>query len=548
MLSAIVGLLLAVRFAYSSPVDYDVVLAGNFGEPRPNHFHCGIDIKTGGVEGKKLSAISDGYVSRITVGLNGFGNALYITHPDGNVSVYCHLKSFAPRITKELRKWQYANGASIADVRLAPSVCPVARGQFVAVSGNTGASSAPHLHLELHDAKNGHIKDPLDVIGWAVNDSQPPIAHAFMAYPVKGEGVFDGSPIKRSYGFSSHELPHRFTAWGKVGFGIWANDYMEATYNRYGVRETALFVDGEEVFRSTVDNLPPMFNRQINYLFDYDHYCRYGVWYARSFILPGVTMPFVSADCSRGIVEFSEERDYHIEYRLSDYFGNTAVYKFVVTGERTDFGTPKRAASCVAVRYDRLSRVSMPGCLLVLPRGTLAEDITLAPRRLDCPSSFSPNYLFCDKVMPLMSWAELSIAVAGTVSRSEKLYIETSDGRYCGGAYHNGWVTASVRELGVAYHIANDDTPPEITPLSRGRWNADKTIRYKIADSGSGLKSFKGYVDGCFVLFERLDKSNVVVCDLECTPVRRTGKRHEIKLEVVDNRNNTAVVKDNILY
>ena len=29
---------------YSSPVNYDVVLAGNFGEPRPNHFHGGVDV------------------------------------------------------------------------------------------------------------------------------------------------------------------------------------------------------------------------------------------------------------------------------------------------------------------------------------------------------------------------------------------------------------------------------------------------------------------------------------------------------------------------
>ena len=31
--------------AYESPVDYDITLAGNFGEPRPFHFHGGIDVK-----------------------------------------------------------------------------------------------------------------------------------------------------------------------------------------------------------------------------------------------------------------------------------------------------------------------------------------------------------------------------------------------------------------------------------------------------------------------------------------------------------------------
>ena len=66
---------------YQSPVDYDIVLAGNFGEPRPWHFHGGIDVKTDNQEGKQIFSIADGYVSRITVNKYGFGNAIYVNHP-----------------------------------------------------------------------------------------------------------------------------------------------------------------------------------------------------------------------------------------------------------------------------------------------------------------------------------------------------------------------------------------------------------------------------------------------------------------------------------
>ena len=71
------------QIVFGSPVHYDIELAGYFAEPRPNHFHGGIDIKTGQVEGKALYSIGDGYVSQITIGLFGFGNALYIHHPEG---------------------------------------------------------------------------------------------------------------------------------------------------------------------------------------------------------------------------------------------------------------------------------------------------------------------------------------------------------------------------------------------------------------------------------------------------------------------------------
>lgn len=88
-----VGILLAAQITYGLPVHDRVSLAGNFGEPRPNHFHGGIDIKTDGKEGKPVFSIGDGYVSQVTIGVGGYGNAVYIHHPEGYTSVYC---PFAP--------------------------------------------------------------------------------------------------------------------------------------------------------------------------------------------------------------------------------------------------------------------------------------------------------------------------------------------------------------------------------------------------------------------------------------------------------------------
>ena len=540
-MNAIAGLLLAIRLAYSSPVDYDIALAGNFGEPRPNHFHCGIDIKTGGVEGKRLLAISDGYVSRVTVGLSGFGNALYITHPDGNTSVYCHLKSFSPSITRLLRRWQYAHESYVADVRLGPLDCPVARGQFIAISGNTGASQAPHLHLELHETQSGHLKDPLDVLGSCINDGQAPMAHAFMAYPVPGKGVFEGGSGKRSYAFTGHKLNRKFRAWGKVGFGIWANDYMEVTYNKYGVRETVLRVDGNEVFRSCVDGIPPTVNRRINYWGDYQHYFRYGTWYLKSFRTPGNTLPFITADGNGGIVDFNEERNYHIEYSLADYFGNTSVYEFVVCGNKEDIQGVKQGKQRETMHGDRLSTYSYPGVYVVIPKGMLDDDITLSPRKMVGNDAFSPLYSFYDRPCPLASWAELGIAVRSNVADTGKLYVKSNDGKYCGGRYRDGWVVANIRELGIAYCLAYDSLAPRIVPFGRNSWVSRQRVRVLVTDGESGLMAFKGFLDGEFVLFERIDKTDIYECKLPETPVRRLGKQRMLTLVAIDKRKNKSV-------
>ena len=62
-------------------------LSGTMGEMRSSHFHSGIDIKTSGIQGLPVYASSEGYVSRIKIAAGGYGNALYMIHPNGITTV-----------------------------------------------------------------------------------------------------------------------------------------------------------------------------------------------------------------------------------------------------------------------------------------------------------------------------------------------------------------------------------------------------------------------------------------------------------------------------
>src|SRR5216117_3838476 len=92
---------------FRSPLDIPIYLAATFGEIRTNHFHSGIDIKTEGKEGKPIYAAASGYVSRIKVAASGMGHALYITHPNGYVSVYAHLSRYNKEIETLVKNTQY---------------------------------------------------------------------------------------------------------------------------------------------------------------------------------------------------------------------------------------------------------------------------------------------------------------------------------------------------------------------------------------------------------------------------------------------------------
>ncbi len=452
MLSTLfIGMLLAsANVKYHPPVDYTITLAGNFGEPRPNHFHGGLDIKTDNVEGKHIYAIGDGYVSRLTVGISGFGNAVYVTHPEGYTSIYCHLKKFSPKLERMVHRT--GKHDEQIDLRFTPIDFPVSQGQLIAISGNTGHSTGPHLHLEIHDTRTWDMLDPLDFLAPYVNDSVAPQAHSMMAYPVMGEGVFNGGTNKQTFGFSSQRIEQELTAWGKVGFALWADDYMQGVYNHYGIRETILLVDGKEVFRANVGRIPVYSNRQVNSWGDYQHWLHHKTWYMRSYIPNGVTLPILQADENNGYIVFNEERPYQITYILRDFIGNESRYEFTVLGKEEKIPTisPQR----YNVRYDRLSMISLPGMQLTIPAGMVEGGLLVVPKVDE--GSVSKRYTFAQQACPLFGWAELSIAIPQGVDTS-LLYID-SGGHDMGGVCQDGWITTRIRELGASYELKLKNT------------------------------------------------------------------------------------------
>ena len=136
---------------FRSPLDIPMSLSGNFGEIRPNHFHSGLDLRTNSREGLNIYAVADGYVSRIKVSPYGYGKAIYITHPNGYVSVYGHLSAYSGAIAEYIKKAQYEKESFEVELFPAKDEIKVTKGQVIAFSGNTGGSGGPHLHFEIRD-------------------------------------------------------------------------------------------------------------------------------------------------------------------------------------------------------------------------------------------------------------------------------------------------------------------------------------------------------------------------------------------------------------
>lgn len=515
---------------YRSPVDFPMLLSANFGELRPNHFHGGLDIKTQGVTGKVVRAVADGYISRVAVFHGGYGQAVYVTHPDGHTSVYGHVEAFSPSLQERVREYQYKYETFTCDLSFEPEEFPVKAGDMIALSGNEGSSAGPHLHLEIRRSDNGNYTDPLPRFREYLKDTKVPEASLIAFYPIAGQGVINGSGEKLLRGVSSLNSP--VYAWGKIYMGISAKDYMDGTTNYYGVHSVTLYVDSVKVFCSKTDEFSADENRMINGFIDYDELQRTRRLIMRSYKSPGNGLNLLSVDADNGVITIAEERDYAFCYVLEDNFGNTKTYRFTVKGKRQDI-PEKGKEKGMRLHWNRANVVQKPGMEFVIPKGMLYDDAELYTEMKDDSAGVSFDYVLDAGNTPLHDYCDLAIGVRKqSVADTTKYYIVRKDGRrkYSeGGQYSDGWVRTKVRNFGT-FSVAVDTVPPRITPLGESSWRSTRNIRFRVSDGETGISEYKVYVDGAFVLFG-LKKGILVIQDKN--RVSR-GKRHRLEVVVTD--------------
>ena len=515
---------------FISPFDFPLLLSGNFGELRANHFHGGVDFKTQGVVGKPIRCIADGYISRVTVTPGGYGQAVYITHDNGYTSVHGHLHRFMAEVQQVVEAYQYEHETFAVDLKFEADRFPLKQGEVFALAGNEGYSFGPHLHMEIRKTDTEEYIDPLQFYTDLLKDTTAPRATHVMLYPQAGKGVVNGSPKKKVLALNGQQ--GTVTAWGRIAAGIKAYDYMDGTSNNYGVRSVTLLVDSVEVFRSTVDGFLPDENRMINAWTDYEEYATRNSWFMRSQILPGNTWRMLQADDEGGVVTINEERPYRFCYVLEDLYGNRHTYRFVVQGKEQAIEPLHKGKHFL--KWNQGNVIQQPGMELVIPKGMLYEDVDLNCRVIADSLDISFDYQLHDKPVSLHGGCPLVIGVRNyPVADMSKYYVARKyKGRKssAGGSFKEGYMHTSIRELGT-YSVEVDTVAPRIIPLNKPQWKTGN-IQFKIRDAETGIKDYKVLVDGKFVLFKFASKNATLSC-MHPSRIKR-GVKHRMEVVVTD--------------
>lgn len=537
---------------FISPVRIPLLLSANFGELRIDHFHSGLDIKTQGVTGKEVVAAASGYIYRISISPGGFGNALYVRHPSGYSTVYGHLDRFTPEIENYVKTQQYAKKSYTITLFPQKDKFPVEQGELIAFSGNSGGSSGPHLHYEIRKSDSESPVNPL-LFDFGIIDNIKPIIEKLVIYPINRYTLINNhnilSKINVAGGDGNYYIPSdkKISISGQAGFGIKAFDRLTGSTNKCAVYSIELLIDSIPVFNYVMDGFSFDESRFINSHIDYETYMKEKIYVERTYILPNDKLG-VYKDCvNRGIFNFNDDSVHFAEIIVKDVNNNKSTLAFKIKSQKIIANdiTASSDSNLIIMPYNKSNSFRSENVYVRIPNGALYDTIDFTYK---CDpgtrNMYSDVHIINNIYTPVQKAYTLAIKPKSIPDglESKMLIVQLGDD-HSKSAVNSRWVgeylTADALSFG-KFYIGIDTIAPVISPnglVSGANLTGTRSIRIKITDDFSGIKSYEASIDGNWALFEYDQKNNVLIYYFDEKRITK-GSDHNLFLKVTDNEDN----------
>ncbi len=533
---------------FRSPLNIPMQLVANFGELRPNHWHMGLDIRTQHRVNLPVYAAADGYIARISVEPEGFGQAVYINHPNGYTTVYGHLNAFFPALAQYVKDQQYQQQSWKISLNIPPTMFPVKKGDVIALSGSTGGSQGPHVHFEIRDTKTDKCLNPL-LFNFPVPDAVSPSLLRLAIYD-RSKSTYDQTPhlfaLKKSgttYALASPAIVK--TGAKKISFAIGAVDRFTGYTNPNGIYSAKVLCDDVATSEFKLNNIDYDETRYLNAQIDYKSKYHGGPYVQHISPLPGEESSVYTTDADNGIISLGDETVHTINIEVKDAAQNTSRLQFKIQYDST-LSKPAEADTAEKLTPNMVNVFEKPGFELFTTDKTIYDTIAINYSQSAQPSAnaISDKYTFCNAAIPVQDSITVRIKPSTNIPpeakdriiikgmAGEKTYVEKA-------TWQGDWIWAKFRQFG-NYQAFIDNEPPTINAPGYGDvidLRKSKHIVLVPKDNFGEIKSFRAELDGQWLLFTN-DKGLVYIYTFDD---HFTSGTHQLKVTVQDVAGNTTV-------
>ncbi|MBK9255310.1 MAG: peptidoglycan DD-metalloendopeptidase family protein [Saprospiraceae bacterium] len=533
---------------FRSPVNYNFLLAGNFGELRSTHFHAGLDIKPSSENATdKIYCVADGYIHRIVVRPNGYGRAIYVVHPDaGYTTVYAHLDEFEKEIEEYTRNVQKARSSYTVDFNLPKTLFKIQKGKVLGVMGNTGRSYGTHLHFEIRETATEKPINPF-LFGLKPADNIPPDIHGISVHgldtDIQKKEVQKISPdiLNRKV---SHFIPMIDMASSEIGIAIEATDRMNGANNKNGVYRVRMYVDDSLYYYFQMDKMSFGESNQIAGFIDFPLKIMQGLSYMLCYKLPGISIDLLKHN-GNGIINLSRGGIRLICIEAEDFDGNVSEAEFYVKHIQSSV-MEEELPFLKRVKMGEKSVLESGNCRVVINERSLFRDISYCLDSL-VDSNGNKSFRIHQETEPVKNSIEIGIR-PDSVSQmfKSKMIITKTDqkGEYInyGGKWQAEWMVAPARTFG-DFQVIVDTIPPTIKAVSfkskkptSGKFTFSVKDNLETAGSAREL-NYKVWIDNKLIICPY--KSLTYVLEVPLKNVK--SGLHKLKIEATDHSGNKGV-------
>lgn len=511
-------------------------LAGTFGELRGNHFHAGIDIKVNGRIGIPILAAAEGYVSRIKVSHNGYGHAVYIQHPNGYTTVYAHLDAYHGKIAQTVLQKQYKNKSFSVELFPSANQLTVQIGDTIGFSGNSGGSQAPHLHFEIRNNRSEPI-NPLFVKFKELPDVEAPIITALSIKDLKSNKTYY-TQLKDS--LSNHSIKEPIYVSSQTGLGIETYDRNNKALNLNGIKRIVAYKNNVKFYEYEINKFGFHESKYIKAHLEYPLYKTKGISAHRCYKTSSNTLK-VYTTLENGIITLANNEKVEIRIETFDINQNKASLTITLIQS----STTKTNLSQLPDRKNILATI---------PKGVThsyksdSVFINFSTKSLFEPLNLELNHNadtfdFGTNTDPLKGRITIGLKhnTAPLLRAKTKAYSignKTGDLFNEGGIWSGDFLTFKTKSFD-KYICLPDTTNPEIQYISYN----NTSIKLKVTDNLSGVKSVKATLDGKWLLMIYDKKSGL----MKSQSLTNTPLIGDFKLIVTDDVNNTTTFKKTLL-
>lgn len=529
----------------TNPLDIPIILSGTYGELRSNHFHSGIDIKTKGIQGLNVYSYASGYVSRIKVSHGGYGKALYIKHPDGNTTVYAHLKKFSSKIEEIVKSKQYKRESYEIEFFPKENEISVLENEIIAFSGNTGGTTGPHLHFEVRD-KNQIPVNPLINSSIYIEDDRAPFFKKLFYKSYDSNNVFDSqTELKINKITSSLYVSDTLKSSGKIGIGIVAFDKHNRANNSNGIFKIITSLNNQNLLKILFDSISFDKTKHINTFIDYSFFKNHKIRIQKLFIEENNPLDLYSSNINNGFITIKNKEFYKYEVNIYDANGNKSKLVVPILGVKTNkpLKLVNNHVELTYIERNKKYELEFNSVRVSILEETFYNNLLLEAK-------FENDILSIDKdTIPLLK----PITIYFNTDRyndsiKNQLYIaKLSDNKKMTSYnyttdFSNG-KKSSTKSLG-RYTLGVDTINPAISPIGfkENDWISNfSNLKIKVNDVGSGIRSYNGWINNKWILFELNTKKGILVYDFDDNIVRKA--KNNLHIEIIDNVGNRTEYK-----